>query len=94
MNDFTYNAVGTENPMHVIKTNEFEARYQPRYESITLYEVKDLYINRTTAFTQNKRGIQKAWLELKKEGKNLTFWQAVKFLDDKKLKMHTYCAMD
>lgn len=50
--------------------------------------------NLPSFFTQNKRGIEKAFEELKKNYKNMTFNEVIRFLNDKKLKVHYYCAID
>ena len=62
--------------------------------SINFYDRLDSY-NDYKGFTQNKRGIFKAWDELLTIfNETTTFSEVMEFLDQHKLKTHTYCGMD
>ena len=65
-------------------------------QDITGYDLTDSY-NGSTFFTKAKRGLAKAWQDLVDskiiEG-GATFYQVIHFLDDRKMKVHIYCAVD
>lgn len=80
-------------------TNELNSQvlklvYSEKNQDITGYDLTDQN-NLPTFFTQNKRSLKKGWEELKNVfTQSMTMYEAMKVLDQFKLKTHSYCRMD